>query len=254
MKGKNSVQMIRDFVILHSIWNEWSCIRQSLILIKKHFVYFRVSSFKFYRCHEQETDVNLLRSFETAANLIIKPERNRPYIQTNISAAPELTDTLQPTTCLQPINRITNGYWSFTPARMRSSPTHGSTNNISKAKQTIAVLEPILMLTNLQAIQLRKLIEIIPNRAVDKSAAVLQNLIILKLKNNPMTMRADGTPIADEQNQRWFDNYNIPSYSKTNGSQDSASNIYRGSQAIKMKISFNDQHCFEEIILDWQDT
>ena len=56
----------------------------------------------------------------------------------------------------------------------------------------------------------------LPFTADDNNTALLridrrnQNLITLKFVINPMTVRADGTPITLEQNQSWFNNGNIP--------------------------------------------
>ena len=76
-----------------------------------------------------------------------------------------------------------------------------------------------------------------------------------------MNIRADGTPITIEQNQRWFDDDNVPVVevlkrllTKTsNSGQDSACIINSASELIEMKINFNDQHCFQAIILKIQD-
>ena len=72
-----------------------------------------------------------------------------------------------------------------------------------------------------------------------------------------MTMRADGTPISIKQNQRWFDDDNIPlqhiNARTSNIGQDLVSIINSATEVIEMKINFNDQHCFEEVILNLQD-
>ena len=94
-----------------------------------------------------------------------------------------------------------------TPARMRSSPTYGVMNGIGNANQTVIVTDQIPILDNLNSFELRQIIEIITSRAVDNNTALLRidrhkrNLITLKLVINPITMRADGTPVTFEQNQ-----------------------------------------------------
>ena len=91
-----------------------------------------------------------------------------------------------------------------TPARMRSSPTHGSINRIGNAKQTFIASKSTPILNNFHSLKLRMFIEITISRAVDNNTALLsvdrcnRNLIVLKLKNTPMTKRADGTPITLE--------------------------------------------------------
>ena len=74
-------------------------------------------------------------------------------------------------------------------------------------------------------------------------------------------MRADGMPITFVQKQLWFNNDNIPVAEvlqhllaqTSNSGQDSASIINSATELIQMQINFNDQHCFEAIILKIQD-
>ena len=74
-------------------------------------------------------------------------------------------------------------------------------------------------------------------------------------------MRADCTPITLEHNQFWFNNDNIPVVEvlqhllaqSSNSGQDSASIINSANELIELKINFNDQNCFEAIILKIQD-
>ena len=85
---------------------------------------------------------------------------------------------------------------------MRSSPTHGSTNGIGNANQTIVMTDQIPILNNLHSYDLRQLIEIITSRAVDNNIALVRidrlcrNLITYKLLINPITMRADGRTVT----------------------------------------------------------
>ena len=115
-----------------------------------------------------------------------------------------------------PCYTMTGNSMSNTPARMRSSPTHGLMNGIGNANQTIVMADQIPILTNLKSYDLRQFIDIITSRAVDNNTALMRidrlnrNLITFKLCISPITMRADGTPVTYEQNQTWFNHENIP--------------------------------------------
>ena len=201
---------------------------------------------------------------------------------TNISAPPDLTDPrhlihpvaphvfnrtmglpftapIVPQTpsrvSIGPCYLMTGNSMSNTPARMKSSPTHGLVNGIGNANQTIV---PIL--SNLQSYYLRLFIEIITSRAVGNNTTLLRidrlnrNLITLKLLIDPITMRVDSTLVTYEQNQSWFNHENILIVEviqhflaqTSNSGQDSASIINSATGLIEMKINFSDQHCFEK--------
>ena len=89
---------------------------------------------------------------------------------------------------------MTGNSMTNTPARMRSSPTHGLTNGIGNANQTIVVTDQITILINLYSYDLRQFIEIIKSRAVNKNTALLRidrrnrKLITLKLVINPISL------------------------------------------------------------------
>ena len=119
--------------------------------------------------HQQETDLNFLRNFRTASN-VIRPDREAPYIMTNVSAPPEFTDPrhlvhpvapmgllftalIVPRTparvSIGPCFPMTKNFMTNTPVRMRSSPTHGLMNGIGNTNQTIVVTDQIPILGNL---------------------------------------------------------------------------------------------------------
>ena len=143
-----------------------------------------------------------LWNFRSAGN-ICRPERRKNYIITNVSAPPEHTDPRnlipsvaplaynrtmgQPFTApivpqstparvsyIGPSFHITGNFMANTPARMRSSPTHGMLNGIGNANQTIVVTDQIPILDNIHSSELRLFIEIITSRAVDDNTALLR--------------------------------------------------------------------------------
>ena len=146
---------------------------------------------------------------------------------------------------------------------MRSSPTHGLMNGIGNANQTIVMADQMPILTHLKSYDLRMFIDNITSRAIDNNTALVRidrlcrNLITYKLSIDPITMRADGTPVTEAQNQAWFQNENIPVVAvlqnllaqTSNSGQDSASIINSATAIIDMRINFSDQHCFETIVL-----
>ena len=133
---------------------------------------------------------------ETASN-VIRPDIEAPYIMTYVPAPPELPDPkhliapVVPQTparlSIGPCFPMTGNSMTNTQARIRSSPTHGLTNGIGNALQTIVVTDQIPILRNLHSYDLRQFIEIITSRAVDNNTAQLcidrrnRNLITLKL-------------------------------------------------------------------------
>ena len=176
----------------------------------------------YHYVHQQKTDLNFLRNFRSASN-VVRPDREALYIMTNVSAPSEFTDPRHLVLPVAPAvynrsmglpftapivpqtpARVSIGHWfpmtgnsmTNTPARMRSSPTHGLMNGIGNANQTIVVTDLIPILGNLNSYELRQFIEIITSRAVDNDTALLRS--------------TDSTPITFEQNQFWFNNDNIP--------------------------------------------
>ena len=171
------------------------------------------------REQQVEADLNFLRSFRTASN-VLNPNRITPYVMTNLSVSPDLTDPrhLIPPVAPHVFNRtmglpftvptvpqtpsrvligpcypMTGNSMSNTPARMRSSPTHGLMNGIGNANSIIVVTDQIPILTSLKSYDLRQFIDIITSRAVDNNTALLRTL---KLLISPITMRSDGTPVT----------------------------------------------------------
>ena len=119
---------------------------------------------------QQEIDLTFLRNFRTAGN-VCRPERQKPYIMTNVLTPPELTN---PRHLIPPSIPMTGNSMANTPARMRSSPTHGMLNGIGIANQTIMVTDQIPILDNLYSFELRQFIEITTSRAVDDNTALLR--------------------------------------------------------------------------------
>ena len=78
--------MTGDSVRYHTIYNvlgfyNTPFIQRSSVIFQLHTTY----------AHQQESDLTFLRNFRTAGN-VCRPERQTPYIMTNVSATPELTD------------------------------------------------------------------------------------------------------------------------------------------------------------------
>ena len=72
--------------------------------------------------HQQESDLTFLRNFKTSGN-VCRPERQTPYIMTNVSASPELTDlrNLVPSVA-PPVYNKTMGLLFTAPIVPQSTP------------------------------------------------------------------------------------------------------------------------------------